>query len=142
MNGTTNGTRFPTVSELMTSDPLVLPDELPAREAARLLEFYRVSGAPVVDLDGEVIGVVSQSNLVHTLTSGSLLDALPGLLVRDLMSRPAVTVRGGETADAAARLMEANHVHRLVVVGADQRTPIGILSQTDLVRALAEGDDE
>ena len=71
----------------------------------------------------------------------TLLDALPGLLVRDLMSRPAVTVRGGETADAAARLMEAHQVHRLVVVGADQRTPIGILSQTDLVRALAEGDD-
>ena len=142
MDAITHGTPLPTVSELMTSDPLVLPDELPAREAARLLEFYRVSGAPVVDLDGEVIGVVSQSNLVHTLTSGSLLDALPGLLVRDLMSRPAVTVRGAETADAAARLMEANHVHRLVVVGADQRTPIGILSQTDLVRALAEGDDE
>jgi len=141
MDAITHGTPLPTVSELMTSDPLVVPDELPAREAARLLEFYRVTGAPVVDLDGEVIGVVSQSNLIHTMTSGSLLDALPGLLVRDLMTRPAITIRGWEPADAAARLMEAHHVHRLVVVGADQRTPIGVLSQTDLVRALAEGDD-
>jgi CBS domain-containing protein len=141
MTGLTRRGPLPTVSELMTADPVVIPDALSAKDAARLLEFYRVSGAPVVDEDGDVVGVVSQSNLVHAFTSGSLLEALPGLCVRDLMSRPPITVRGAVAADEAVRLMEAHHVHRLVVVGADERTPIGILSQTDLVRALAGWDD-
>ncbi len=141
MNGLTRRGPLPTVSELMTADPVVIPDALSAKDAARLLEFYRVSGAPVVDEDGDVVGVVSQSNLVHAFTSGSLLAALPGLSVRDLMSRPAITIRAGVSADEAARHMEAHHVHRLIVVAADGRTPIGILSQTDLVRALAGWDD-
>ena len=141
MDPITRQVPHPTVSELMTADPLVLPSDLAARDAARLLEFYRVSGAPVVDDDGDVVGVVSQSNLVHAFTTGSLLEALPGLSVRDLMSRPAITVRGGATAEEAVRLMEAHHVHRLIVVGADEHTPIGILSQSDLVRALAGWDD-
>jgi CBS domain-containing protein len=132
---------LPTVSELMTGDPLVIPSDLSAQDAARLLESYRVSGAPVIDRNGDVIGVVSQSDLIHAFTTGSLLTALPGLSVRDLMSRPAVTVRGGVPADDAVRLMEARRVHRLIVVGPDERTPIGILSRSDLVRALAGWDD-
>jgi CBS domain-containing protein len=141
MDVTTDRAPIPTVSDLMTPDPVVIPDTMAVKDAARVLEFYRVSGAPVVDEDGEVIGVVSQSDLVHAFISGSLLDALPGFIVRDLMSRPPVTVRGGVTADAAARLMEAHHVHRLVVVGPDTRTPIGILSQSDLIRAMAWWND-
>jgi predicted transcriptional regulator len=141
MDAAKRAAHLPSVSELMTPDPLVIPHEISAKDAARLLEFYRVSGAPVVDRDGDVIGVVTQSNLTHALTSGSLLEAWPGLTVMDMMSRPAITVRGGVPADTAARLMEAHHVHRLIVVGADERTPIGVVSQSDLVRALAGWDD-
>jgi CBS domain-containing protein len=135
------GAPLPTVIELMTTDPIVIPDELAAADAARILEFYRVSGAPVVDREGAIVGVVSESDLVHAFTSAPLLDAWPGLTVVDLMSRPAITVGGGVLADEAARLMEANHVHRLVVVASDQRTPIGILTRSDLLRALIGWDD-
>ena len=135
------GARLPTVVELMTADPLVIGDGMAAVDAARILEFYRVSGAPVIDDDGGVIGVVSETDLAHAFTSAALLEALPGLAVRDVMSRPPITVRGGALADEAARLMEAHHVHRLVVVAADQRTPIGILTRSDLVRAITGWDD-
>jgi predicted transcriptional regulator len=141
MTGLTRRGPLPTVSELMTPDPVVIPDGISARDAARLLEFYRVSGAPVVDLDGAVVGVVTHSNLTHAFTSGSLLGAWPGLSVVDLMSRPAITIRGGVPADEAVRIMETHHVHRLIVVGVDERTPIGVLSQSDLVRALTGWDD-
>lgn len=132
--------QLPTVAEVMTADPLVIPHDLSARDAARLLDFYRVTGAPVVDEDGEVVGVVSQTNLAHALTSAPLLDAWQGLMARDLMSAPAVTVRGGTLLDEAARLMEVNRIHRLIVTGADGRTPIGIVTITDLVRELAGWD--
>jgi CBS domain-containing protein len=133
-------TSLPTVVEVMTADPVAIPDDVSASDAARLLDFYRVSGAPVIDREGEVVGVLSQINLLHALAAPPLLDAWPGLLARDLMSRPAITVRGGTPVDEAARLMEKNHVHRLIVTAADGRTPIGIVTATDLVHELGEWD--
>jgi CBS domain-containing protein len=142
MEGLTGRTlRMPSVAELMTSDPLVVPVDLRLADAARLMEFYRVSGVPVVDWEGELVGVLSQTDLIHALTTAPLWDAWPGLTVRHLMTSPAVTIEAGASADDAARLLETHHIHRLVVVASDGRTPIGILSATDLVRELAGRDE-
>jgi CBS domain-containing protein len=142
MDGTSSRTTaMATVAELMTPDPLVVPVDLSLVDAARLMEFYRVSGVPVVDWDGDLVGVVSQTDLIHALTTAPLWDAWPGLTVRHLMSSPALTIHAGASAEEAARVLEANRIHRLVVTAADGRTPIGILSATDLVRGLAGRDD-
>jgi CBS domain-containing protein len=130
--------QMPTVAELMTSDPLIVPADLPASDVARLMDFYRVNGVPVQDWDGELVGFLSQTDLVHALATAPLWDSWPGLTARQLMSTPAVTVTAGATADEAARILEAHRIHRLVVVAADGRTPIGILSASDLVRGNAE----
>ena len=130
----------PTVAELMTTDPLVVPEDLSLRDVARLMEFYQVSGVPVVSWDGDLVGVVSQTDLIHALTTAPLWDAWAGLTARHLMTSPVVTVGAGMAADEAARILEDHHIHRLVVVAADG-TPIGILSATDLVRGLAGQDD-
>ena len=132
---------MPTVAELMTGDPLVVPIDLALTDAAKLLEFYRVSGVPVVDWDGALVGVLSQTDLVHALTTAPLWQAWPGLTVRHLMTQPAITIGAGESAEVAAQLLEQHRIHRLVVVAADGRTPIGVLSATDLVRSMAGMDD-
>ena len=131
---------MPTVAELMTEDPLVVPEDLPLADVARLMEFYRVSGVPVVSWEGELVGVLSQTDLIHALTTAPLWGAWPGLTARHLMTSPAVTVGAGTRADEAARILETHHIHRLVVVTADHHTPIGILSAGDLVRGLASLD--
>ena len=60
------------------------------------------------------------------------------LAVRHLMTAPALTIRLDESLLTAARMMEQHHVHRLVVVAPDGEHPVGVISTTDLVRALVD----
>jgi CBS domain-containing protein len=127
-----------TVGDLMTDDPVIVAVDMPLVEAAQMMDFYRVSGLPVVDWDGTLAGVISQTDLLHARTTESLWHAWPGLTVRHLMSHPAIAVTSEVGLEEAARIMEAQRIHRLVVTDADGVTPIGVLSVSDLVHAMAE----
>lgn len=127
-----------TVGDLMTGDPVVASLDMPLADAAAIMDFYRVGGLPVVDSDGILVGVVSQTDLLHARTTEPLRGAWPGLAVRRLMTRPAVTVTPDVSIEDAARLMEERRIHRLVVTAADGETPIGVLSVSDLVRSMGE----
>jgi CBS domain-containing protein len=102
------------------------------------MDFYRISGLPVVDWEGNLVGVISQTDLLHARTTEALWNVWPGLTVRHLMTRPAVTVTPDVSVEEAARIMEERRIHRLVVATADGDTPIGVLSVSDLVRAMSE----
>ena len=126
-----------TVADLMTPDPVLVDESATVDEAVRLLEENEVSGLPVVDRDGLLLGVISQTDIVRARAVGHLWQRWPGLRVRHLMHSPALTADRQMTMEEAAQLMERAHVHRLVVVDDDQLRPIGVISTTDLVRALA-----
>jgi CBS domain-containing protein len=126
----------PTVDEVMTPDPIVLAAEDALETAARVLEESEISGAPVVDADGRLVGVLSETDLVHARATEGLWSRWPGLRVRHLMHSPVITADPGMTVAEAAELMERAQVHRLVVVAEDQLTPVGVLSMSDLVRAM------
>ncbi|MGZ6341067.1 MAG: CBS domain-containing protein [Candidatus Limnocylindrales bacterium] len=130
-------TTAPTVGELMTRDPVVVRADTSLKEAAGLLDQYRISGLPVVDAAGVLVGVLSQTDLVRARATEHLWTNWPGLAVRHLMTQPALTIAVSASLGEAARLMEERHVHRLVVVADDGRSPIGIVSTTDLVRVMA-----
>jgi CBS domain-containing protein len=130
-----------TVGQLMTGDPVVANVDTPLADAASIMDFYRISGLPVVDSAGCLVGVVSQTDLLHARTTESLWSAWPGLAVRHLMTSPAVTVTPDVGVEEAARLMEERRIHRLVVTAADGETPIGVLSVSDLVRAMGHWSD-
>lgn len=136
---TTTGPR--TVGELMTGDPVLASADMPLTDAAAIMEFYRVSGLPVVDGQGDIIGLISQTDLLHARTTEELWSGWPGLTVRHVMTSPAVAVTPDTSLDAAARIMEELRIHRLVVTAADGRTPVGVLSVSDLVRLMAEREE-
>jgi CBS domain-containing protein len=130
-----NGIRAPrTVSELMKRNPILVVEDMSVVDAAKFMEFYGVGGLPVVDWDGELVGVISDTDLHRARTTKELWGAWPHLAVRHLMTRPAATVTADCGVEEAAELMERLHVDGLVVIGADGETPIGILSVSDLVR--------
>jgi CBS domain-containing protein len=131
-----------TVGQLMTRDPLTVEEDAPVLDAAELMDTFEITGLPVVDHRGALVGVVSQTDLVRAASTRHLWAGWPRFTVRHLMTAPAIAVSESTPLDEAARLMERERIHRLVVVDEDGRTPIGILSLTDLVRVLVENDGE
>lgn len=131
----------PTVGEAMTRGLVTVRASARLHEAAQLMNAHHVHGVIVVDANGKVVGVVSQTDLLRARVVEHLWTKLKGLAVRHVMTAPAITIGLSATLDAAAELMEERRVHRLVVMGPDGATPVGILSVSDLVHVMAGGSE-
>ena len=130
------------VRELMASNAVTIQAESSLSGVAATLAEYDISGLPVVDRSGALIGVISQSDIVR-LRAGSIpTSGWQGLLVRDLMTHPAITIQASASLHEAARLMTEHHVHRLVVVAERDGGPIGVISESDIVREVAALTEE
>jgi CBS domain-containing protein len=132
-----NATRpIVTVEQVMTPDPILVHADEPLQSAARRMEENEISGVPVIDENGALVGVLAESDLVRARATEHLWSRWPGLTVRHLMHAPVLTACRDMDLEEAAILMERAHVHRLIVVDDDQATPVGIISTSDLVRAI------
>jgi CBS domain-containing protein len=127
-----------TVGDLMAREPIVVRADASLADAARLMDEYDISGLPVVADAGEVIGVISETDLVRARATEWLWANWTGLQVRHLMTSPPLTIDRSASLDAAAIRMERDHVHRLVVVADEDPTlPVGVISTSDVVRTLS-----
>ena len=140
----TTSYRPPTVGDRMSLEPIVIGMHDSLGEAVRLMDEHRVSGLPVVDRSGSLVGVVSQTDLARARSTEHLWAGWPGLAVRHLMTSPAFTARRSTPLAIATRRMERLRIHRLVVVDdRDPELPIGVLSLTDVIHSIAlEREDE
>jgi CBS domain-containing protein len=143
--------------DLMSRDLVLVPREMSLPGAAHLLAQARVSGAPVVDEDGRCIGVLSNTDFVRFADKTRSapapeptadvfqpwdivrVDQPHGVRVSDCMTRDPVVVTSQATIQELARMMIDARIHRVVVVDSDQR-PIGIVSSTDILAAVAYAD--
>jgi len=141
------------VEDLMTREVATTSPETPLRQAARLLAAAGISGMPVVDREGAVVGVLSEADILvkaggevpGTRLLGWLLDADTGLeekiraeTVGEAMSFPVVTIAPDRPVHEAARLMSTEGINRLPVV--DEGRLVGILTRADVVRAFTRTD--
>jgi CBS domain-containing protein len=124
------------VIDLMANDPIVVAADLSVAKVAEVLTDYDIGGLPVVDSAGRLIGVVSQTDLLRYWASVGSTSGSDAVKARDVMTEPAVTIRGSASLGEAARLMAERHVARLVVVGDDTDIPLGLISDSDLMRAI------
>ena len=124
------------VVDFMAGDLVVVAPNLPVDVVAAVLADHDIGGLPVVDGAGRLVGVVSQTDLVRLQASPVPWSAWSVLQVRDVMTQPAVTIRGSASLREAARAMTERDVDRLVVVGDDTETALGVISDSDLVRAF------
>jgi CBS domain-containing protein len=143
-----------TVSELMTRLVVTLSTETSIEDATQKLLANRISGAPVVR-EGDLVGVVSEADLIRAFAppalAGSGVTIHPLLLlmrgirrrderctvVGDVMNPDVLTVAPSAEIWEAAGLIENHGVRRLPVVDASGHL-VGVLTRSDLVRALAQ----
>ena len=128
------------VADLMTIDPVSVRAEATVEEAEELLRHYHVSGLPVVDERGSLVGVISQTDLLY-LAAPSVRALIrrseSEIRVGEVMSVPPVTIDGSALLIEAARIMHSQRLHRLVVVDGDAH-PTGVLSAMDFVALAAD----
>ena len=140
------------VSDVMTADVITVGPELSVHNAAALMSNHGVSGLPVLDGVGQVIGIVSEGDLIlrqaaprprrwwhRFLADPEALareyQKAKGTTVGEVMTRDVVSVSPALDLGAAARILYDRGLRRLPVVREGRL--VGILSRGDLVKALA-----
>jgi len=145
------------VQDVMNPDIMTVADDMTTDELARYLTEREISGAPVVNSQGYLIGVVSMTDIGRQLADPSEFASVRSefyemgdeaiveqrfleeraVAVRDVMTPTVHQVPASAPIADAARVMVEQHIHRLVVT--EGREPVGIITSMDLLRVVAEG---
>lgn len=139
--------------DIMTKDVVTVRPEMTVHQMAMLMARKKISGLPVVSKDGDVLGIISESDLIHrteigtedapralTLVLGDSSAARDfakahGKSAHDIMSRPVVSVTCESDLNEVADLLDRRGIKRVPVLKDGKLA--GIIARSDLVRALA-----
>lgn len=114
------------ISEIMTREVLTVQEDAPLRDLARLLDRHRISGVPVCDRSGHMVGIISEYDLI----------ARPGArTVGEAMTRDVISVMEDTDVDDVRFLLVDRKIKRVPVLRGQKL--VGIVSRADLVRQLA-----
>ena len=116
--------------DIMTSNVCTIRPEATAQEAAQLLSQKRISGLPVVNADGKIIGIVTEADIISKVNR-------EGLLVADIMSHEVIAVDEETSVSEIASLLTKRRIKRVPVV--QKGKLVGIVSRADIVNAVAQG---
>jgi CBS domain-containing protein len=144
-------------SDIMTREVITVTLETSVQQLAQILASNAISGAPVMDREGHITGIVTESDLidqnkkVHIPTVVSILDSffflenpekmeqemrkMAGATVSDIYSSPAITVSEDTPIDEIATIMSEKNVHTLPVVTDGEIK--GIIGKKDIIRTIA-----
>jgi CBS domain-containing protein len=139
-------------ADLMTTTVHLVKHEMSLGSAAALLAEKRITGAPVVDGDGKIVGVVSEKDFLremgfvttpsfmqmatHCLSDKScMIGRLRNRIVGDIMTSPPVTCSPEMTVGEISQFFLTRKINRLPVIAADGRL-VGIVTRTDLAHSF------
>lgn len=147
-----------TVGDVMSHDPIAVKPEMPLKEAIKILAERRISGLPVLNDQGKLLGIISETDLMWQESGVTppayimILDSVIflenparyeqeihkalGATVGEVMSKDPLTTTPEKLLSAAARLMHERNIHRLPVLDGNGKL-VGILTRGDIIRAMA-----
>ena len=145
-----------TAKDIMTKDIISVTKQTPVSELAKLLTSNNISGAPVVDEDGKVLAVVTESDLIdqskklHIPTVVTILDSffylenpdkmeaemkkIAATKVAEICSSSPKTVAPDTHLDEIATIMAETNIHTLPVL--DDGELVGIIGKKDIIKTL------
>jgi CBS domain-containing protein len=140
----------PTAQDVMSKEPVCADLSMTIRQLARLFEENEISGCPVLDQEGKVVGVVSKTDLIRRCSEGTR-DHPPGYLfevisdeeddgplpdplvaVEDFMTDEPATVSPATPVAKVAALMVKRRIHRVIVVD-EENFPLGVITTLDVL---------
>ncbi len=145
-----------TATEIMTSEVITVTPETSVKELARILTENTISGVPVVNDSGDLIGIVTESDLIdqnkkiHIPTVVSILDSfiylespdrldkemrkIAGATVADIYTTQMVTVTEDTPVNELATIMSEKSIHTLPVVRNGKL--IGVIGKKDIIKTI------
>lgn len=131
------------VGNRMTPNPMTISPDTSIAEAMDLMKRENVRRFPVVNKDRKLVGVVTQTDLLHaspsaatSLTIWEITYLLSQIKVREVMTRDVKTVTEDTTLEDAARIMVNNKIGSIVVVR--DGMPVGIITESDIFQIFLE----
>jgi CBS domain-containing protein len=113
------------VKEVMTANVISVPEDSSIEDTARILARHGISGVPVVNSTGSLVGMVTEYDLISK----------QGQTVADIMSRGAISVTEDTDVEEVAHILTNRRIRRVPVLRGDR--PVGIVSRSDLVKQIA-----
>ena len=114
--------------EVMTKEVVTVSPSDTLQQLARVLTDAGISGAPVVSETGEIVGMVSEADVIGKR----------GTTVQELMHRSVISVREDASVETVCALMAQNGINRVPVIS-DGKI-VGIITRADVVQAIARGE--
>ncbi len=123
--------------DIMQKGVMTVSPELSVADLEEFLTIEEISGVPVTGPGGQIMGIVSKTDIVRTLSEtahqrSELLE--PDLTAGDIMTKETITVRPDEDVREVAQRMIDGHLHRVIVTSSEQ--VLGIITTFDLLKLM------
>ena len=144
--------------DIMHQEVITIKEDTKVEEIAKILSDHNISGAPVVDADDRIVGIVTEGDLLHKLTNprvpgfmgllGGIIyfngveryredfKKLAALKAAEIMTTNVVTVNRNADIKELASIMVEQGIKRLPVVENDR--VVGIISRADIIKTMAQ----
>ena len=129
------------VHECMTANPITISPKTTYAQASRLLRLKKLHALPVVDKEGELVGIITEKNLldispVAVLGVHTISDFLSAIKVEEAMTTRVITVQEDYPLEEAARILIDHKIGSLPVMRGDQL--VGVITESDIFLAMTE----
>ena len=148
--------------DIMTPEVVTASPDMTCEEVQELLFMHKISGTPVVDERGVLVGVISLTDILqkdielfveNTIDDEEQVDKLlerKGFhvewlsegFVSDYMTRNVKTALPDASAEELASILYNYKIHRIIIVEKNEQKPVGIVSTFDLLKVMASGDQK
>ena len=144
--------------DIMTKDPITVSPQMTCEEVAETFIENKISGAPVVDKEGNLVGVISMIDVLMASegfdsinlgyfeqgisdvldTEGFQYDLVTVGFASDFMNTTVHSVLPNTPIEEVAKMMYDQHIHRIIIVDEKTNKPVGIVSTFDLLKLISK----